>query len=421
MSQKIQDNESIQSMLELTKLVKFGYKVLDKLPLIYKINPEIKTQRDQAVEILNHANILLLPDEFNNLFSKDGWVCYGGLSQRILEEVIYLGSNKQYQEAKQLLINYIDEDKIDFILKKCASREHFKERLDLFNLLKIDYLEERYHACIPLLLALIDGLANDISKHLGFFAENSDLELYDSITSHGTGLPFLKTIMNTSRTKTITEIIHMPYRNGILHGRDLNFANKEVASKCWWVLDCLIDWADEKQLNKQPKPPASLREALKQHQSIQELSKRIDLWKRRPTQTESYWKEQNIETLNPILPEYALFIFLGAWKEKQWGKMTPILLHNISKHLGKAASEVKNDYKKITLLDFHIINSEDQTPSNTQIYTYLEFIKNHVKQTLYLNISVNYANSQTGDPELRNEPNCGWYILQASISALLFH
>lgn len=418
MSQKIQDNES---MLELTKLVKFGYKVLDKLPLIYKINPEIKTQRDQAVEILNHANILLLPDEFNNLFSKDGWVCYGGLSQRILEEVIYLGSNKQYQEAKQLLINYIDEDKIDFILKKCASREHFKERLDLFNLLKIDYLEERYHACIPLLLALIDGLANDISKHLGFFAENSDLELYDSITSHGTGLPFLKTIMNTSRTKTITEIIHMPYRNGILHGRDLNFANKEVASKCWWVLDCLIDWADEKQLNKQPKPPASLREALKQHQSIQELSKRIDLWKRRPTQTESYWKEQNIETLNPILPEYALFIFLGAWKEKQWGKMTPILLHNISKHLGKAASEVKNDYKKITLLDFHIINSEDQTPSNTQIYTYLEFIKNHVKQTLYLNISVNYANSQTGDPELRNEPNCGWYILQASISALLFH
>lgn len=421
MSPKIQDNESIQSMLELTKLVKFGYKVLDKLPLIYKINPEIKTQRDQAVEILNHANILLLPDEFNNLFSKDGWVCYGGLSQRILEEVIYLGSNKQYQEAKQLLINYIDEDKIDFILKKCASREHFKERLDLFNLLKIDYLEERYHACIPLLLALIDGLANDISKHLGFFAENSDLELYDSITSHGTGLPFLKTIMNTSRTKTITEIIHMPYRNGILHGRDLNFANKEVASKCWWVLDCLIDWADEKQLNKQPKPPASLREALKQHQSIQELSKRIDLWKRRPTQTESYWKEQNIETLNPILPEYALFIFLGAWKEKQWGKMTPILLHNISKHLGKAASEVKNDYKKITLLDFHIINSEDQTPSNTQIYTYLEFIKNHVKQTLYLDISVNYANSQTGDPELRNEPNCGWYILQASISALLFH
>ena len=418
MSQKIQDNES---MLELTKLVKFGYKVLDKLPLIYKINPGIKTQRDQAVEILNHANILLLPDEFNNLFSKDGWVCYGGLSQRILEEVIYLGSNKQYQEAKQLLINYIDEDKIDFILKKCASREHFKERLDLFNLLKIDYLEERYHACIPLLLALIDGLANDISKHLGFFAENSDLELYDSITSHGTGLPFLKTIMNTSRTKTITEIIHMPYRNGILHGRDLNFANKEVGSKCWWVLDCLIDWADEKQLNKQPKPPASLREALKQHQSIQELSKRIDLWKRRPTQTESYWKEQNIETLNPILPEYALFIFLGAWKEKQWGKMTPILLHNISKHLGKAASEVKNDYKKITLLDFHIINSEDQTPSNTQIYTYLEFIKNHVKQTLYLNISVNYANSQTGDPELRNEPNCGWYILQASISALLFH
>ncbi|WP_234964988.1 hypothetical protein [Acinetobacter johnsonii] len=120
----------------------------------------------------------------------------------------------------------------------------------MLELLKLDYQAGRYHACIPLLLALIDGLANDISAHVGFFAGKTDLELFDSITAHETGLPFLKTIMNSSRTTTTTKEISIPYRNGILHGRDLNFANKEVASKCWWVLASLIEWSDEKQLNK---------------------------------------------------------------------------------------------------------------------------------------------------------------------------
>lgn len=54
----------------------------------------------------------------------------------------------------------------------------------------------------------------------------------DSIAAHETGLKALARIMGRGRNRTNEEIISVPYRNGILHGRDLAFDNKVVAAKC---------------------------------------------------------------------------------------------------------------------------------------------------------------------------------------------
>lgn len=401
MSKKIQDNESTEPLLQLSKFIEIGLNTINKIPFVYKFKPELKKHRDEAMDIVKASNILTLPDQFNDFFSKEGWVCYGGLNLDVLKKSVYLASSNKYLEAKDLLINYVDEEFINLIIKKCKNREHFKDRLTLLNLLEKDYLDDRYYACIPLLLALIDGLANDISKHVGFFAENSDLELYDSITSHETGLPFLKLIMNKSRTKTTTEEIFIPFRNGILHGRDLNFANKEVASKCWWVLACLIEWADEKVINKQPKKPESLNETFKKYLVAQENSRKIGAWKKRPTKPKSFWEQQTLDSLDPNSPEYTLLVFLSAWKEKQWGKMTPLLLHNIGKHLGKASGQVSSDYSQTPITAFKVKNSVDQTPASTKILTHITFIKNDTVQSRILDINLSYANSNSGLPELR--------------------
>lgn len=420
MSKKIKDNESIQPLINLLQLGELSFSVLDKIPFIYKLSPKIKSFKEQFIEIQNQSSILTLPDQFNELFSKEGWICYGALNRSILEESVKLGLENRIEEAKILLIDSINEESINQILLKCETRKHFESRVTLLELLKLDYQAGRYHACIPLLLALIDGLANDISAHVGFFAGKTDLELFDSITAHETGLPFLKTIMNSSRTTTTTKEISIPYRNGILHGRDLNFANKEVASKCWWVLASLIEWSDEKQLNKQAKEPMSFQESFKKYQRTQDLSKRIDSWQKRPNKSESYWIENTLEAIETDSPEYFLLVFLEAWKAQQWGKMTPLLLHNISKHVGKATKEVVNDYKKIELRSYQIKYLEDQTPSSTRILTLLEFMKNEVLHSIEINISLNYADSTNGLPELRGEANGQWYILQASLIDILF-
>ncbi|CAG70108.1 hypothetical protein [Acinetobacter baylyi] len=419
MTKKIKDNESIKPLINLLKVGQVSFKALDKFPFIYKLNPKAQLLKEKFLKIQDMSNILYLPDQFNEIFAKHGWICYGALSQKVLEESVKLGLENKIDEAKKTLIDSIDEIYIDLILIKCQSREHFKLRIDLLTLLKTDYLEKRYHACIPLLLAIIDGLANDISNHIGFFTESSQFELYDSITAHSSGLPFLKEIMNSSRKATNIEEITIPYRNGILHGRDLNFANKEVASKCWWVLAALIEWADERRINKQ-KNQESFLEILQSYNQTSRLNQRIDSWEKRTRKGSIFWQNQTTETLEKSSPEYTLLEFLQAWKNKQWGKLTPTLLHTIGKHQKKETKDIKVDYSSIDLLNFYIINSNDQSPSSTIIKTHLDYIKDRQNFIKEVSISLNYAHQDNGLPELRNEPNGKWFISQNSLSEILF-
>lgn len=419
MSKKIKDNESIQPLINLLELGELSFSVLDKIPFIYKLSPTIKSFKEQFIEIQYQSSILTLPDQFNELFSKDGWICYGALSQSILEESVKLGLNNKFEEAKLLLIDAINENYIDLMLRKCRTREHFKLRLELLKLLKRDYLEERYHACIPLLLAIIDGLANDISAHVGFFAGKSDLELFDSITSHESGLPFLQTMMNKTRKTTTSEKITIPYRNGILHGRDLNFNNKEIASKCWWTLACLLEWADEKKLNKQPKEQVSFWNRIKVSNEINGYSKRIEKWKRRPLETENYWKTQTLNTLDNTSPEYCLLNFLENWKNKRWGLMNNILAHSINNE-SATIKRLKEDYSSIQLNNYLIISSTDDTHAISSITIIIDYMKQQQIFTKSLKVQMNFLDTN-GNLLLRNEKNGQWYILQLSLRDILFN
>lgn len=421
MNKKIKNNESIQPLANLLELGNMGFSALDRIPFIYKVSPKISSLKKQFMKIKKQSLILDLPDHFNELFSEDGWICYGALDTNTLQNSVLLGKNGNFIDAHKLLIESINESVIDSIILKCSCRKHFDSRVDLLELLKIDYLEKRYHACIPLLLALLDGLANDISAHVGFFAQKSDLELFDSVTSHESGLPFLQKIMNKSRTTTTNEEIKIPYRNGILHGRDLNFANQEVASKCWWALACLLEWADEKLLNKKPKPVKPFQAVLKHYQETQELSKRIDSWCKRPIQSEQYWKEKNLETISSDFPEYILLSFLSAWQAGHWGKLSPFLIHGIGKNLGKFTKEVKADYCKFKIINFYLIASNDETPSSTKILTFIEFMKDEEVNNVEIDIILNYLDSNNGSPKLRGEQKGQWYILQLSLRDILFN
>ena len=101
---KITDNESIRPLLTFSQLLQTGYTFLEKIPFIYTINPKLKEHRNQVMQMIKDSHILTLPDKFNELFSKDGWICYSGLSQTVLEQSVALGSTNKYEEAKELLI-----------------------------------------------------------------------------------------------------------------------------------------------------------------------------------------------------------------------------------------------------------------------------------------------------------------------------
>ncbi len=236
----------------------------------------IKLSNEQKQLKIKYKEILMLPDKFNQYFSSNCWIAHNYFDDNIMKEAISIYErNKNIEEVDIYLSNEYNENSITKFIEqikvfKNAYLEnlpynigtlfikYFLDRLEIIELAKDDYLNEKYYSCIPLLLLVIDGITNDIDHEFGFFNDNINMIIENSIVGHSTGLQNIKNIVTQSRKKTTIEPITIPYRNGILHGRDINYGNKIVAAKCWHILFALRDWAKENNIknftieNKQP-------------------------------------------------------------------------------------------------------------------------------------------------------------------------
>ena len=101
------------------------------------------------------------------------------------------------------------------------------------------FLQEDYISCIPLVLMMADGAANDVFPK-GIFAEGTDITIWNHIgTLYGIE-EYIKSF-TPSRKTTRDDAITIPYRNGILHGRDTGYGTERVALKAWALLFNLCD------------------------------------------------------------------------------------------------------------------------------------------------------------------------------------
>lgn len=220
---KISDNASLNELDNAFKIAKN----ISKIPLIKHIMPRIHNALSEFLESEpQFSKVKETPDNFNEIFSKLGWVAYESISLDVMATAVDLYAAKGKEVAENYLADTYDKDTIRIGLMSFSGHKHFKKRLRLLRLAEIDYLEGRYHACVPLLLSLLDGVVDDTSGHVGFFAQGSDLVVRDSIAAHETGLTVLAKIMTKSAKKTNESPCIIPYRHGILHGKELAFDNK---------------------------------------------------------------------------------------------------------------------------------------------------------------------------------------------------
>jgi hypothetical protein len=227
-------------------------------------------------ELKNRYNeFLLLPDKFNLFFSKKCWIAFDFFSDHIMKEAINIYEiNNCFDKVDEYLSEQYNEESINNYINQILRFKtfhlenlpnigtlfikYFLDRIDIIEIAKEDYLNERYYSCVPLLLSVIDGITNDIDHEFGFFTKHSDLIVENSIVGHKSGLQTIQKIVNQSRKSTNSEQITIPYRNGILHGRDIHYGNNIVASKCWNILFALEEWAKDNNVknftveNKEP-------------------------------------------------------------------------------------------------------------------------------------------------------------------------
>lgn len=418
---KIIDNPSIQKNLKdinglraIKTLLPLAKPFLVPLGVDYKgLKSAFAGLEDVAIKM---DNLATLPDRFNELFSDIGWIMYDGMNVDAAEKAIEIAKNNGLEAADSYLADHYSYEEIQWRLRTMFGVKAFYDRMPLAECALEDYKHERYHACVPVVLMLLDGLVNQVGKqNRGFFAEGADCSAWDSIAAHDEGLNKISSIFRKSRKKTTTEEIHIPFRNGILHGMDLGYGNKVVAAKCWSTLFAAREWAikaENNQINEPPKQEeTSWLELLRQLRKTDELKRRLEEWKPRhnitcaeiPTNAKpGYFNDQ--------LPEHTLAKYLELWQNKNYGNMSR-LIHNWGDTINPVTpAQVRQEYYDKMLTSYNMTSISDIAAAITVIDTHLTYVNGAESISKEISFRLICIDS-TGEIQTRGETDAKWNII----------
>lgn len=232
--------------------------LFDEMPSLKELHDQIESMkllsilgRDEVKHDIDNletrlASLVHNLEKYIEIFSDNGWIIYDSIDGRLVERAVNTYTEFGFEVAEEVLIKYYSSDIYDFMDQLRNGSCELALRFHLIEQAFQDHKDKRYHASVPLFLMIIDGAVNDYTKRQGFFSEGTELDVWDCLVGCGDGLNRMKKVYCLSRTKTSSDPIYLPYRNGILHGRDLNYANQYVSCKCIVLLYAIRDWMNFK-------------------------------------------------------------------------------------------------------------------------------------------------------------------------------
>ena len=368
---RIVDNPSAKRAKEALLMVKGAKFITGFLRKFAIANQNIEKIHDAADAVLNQADILDLPDRFNNAFSRDGWIATGSMSADTMREAVHLSESGRKQEAEDTILSWFQEENITLFAVQRAKRfnKAAKRWYQLTEALTLT-LEERYWSAVPLILIACDGFASDV---LGTspFEKGADLTAFDSIVGHPSSLQFLMGEITKGVRKSSDDELTLPLRHGILHGQSLGYANRTVCMKAWLLMIALVDWAYDKEgeekrrVEDQSLSTASFRDAVKGLQKLGNDRRMIEAHEVR----ETFGPFGN--SLDKESPEHAVMEFLSSWKSRNYGRMAERSVNLSKLTIKKMAGQLRRDAELIELRDFELHSVRQTTVARADAVAFL--------------------------------------------------
>lgn len=421
---KISDNPTI-------KRLKRDLEGLEALATVYAFASGIGLVQGDYTEHLAQLPMMrkqleemeTLADRFNTHFATRGWIAYDFLDVNLMKQVVNLADSGELDEAEELLVEFYDQENLRLLLRLLRGIEQFRPREELARLALEDHLAGRYHASVPVVLSIIDGFVNDFAS-VGFFAKDVDLTAWDSVAGHVTGLPSLSKLFSASRDRTSSEQIEIPFRNGILHGRDLGYANKVVAAKTWAALWAIREWAlAVRNGMKDPQPeekPPSWGETFSLIAKNNEFKRHLEAWKPRELQVGIDFPTSGDPSLfREGSPERVAVEFLHYWSKKNYGNMANLTDRVVFKPIKMLAGEMRKLFEDKELTGFEILSIVDKGAIATEIRVRTVAIYRGSTGVREDVIRV-WHQDEKGDPVPVETKGGKWRILQLSLDPIAY-
>jgi hypothetical protein len=224
----------------------------------------------------------------------------------------------------------------------------FRDRIDLAMLAADDYEAGRYHACVPVTLALLDGMGQQLVG-AGFFRQSAKTDkASESFLELGPGLAQLFRTMSLPRRRTTVEQISIPYRHGIVHGTDLGYATHVVAAKAWAALFATGHYAKLVEIPTKEEPRPGLLVALRDYgehrKRIDTMQEYIEAW--RPRSQEEIGAILRDQNAAPGTPERAVVDLMKAWQTSNFGAMAKATTDLGKKDIHHYAGQIRKNLGK---------------------------------------------------------------------------
>jgi hypothetical protein len=430
MDDKIENNSSFRKFDQNFKGAKAIKQIAFLLSPFSKTAKGISKSFDGFNEIEKQFNLISKsPDEFNRSFSHLGWIAHESMNHDLMLECIELAKANDIKSAEDKLSDYYTSENLKWLTLQLKGTKEFQKRYELIELAYEDTISKRFHSVVPIVLMIIDGSVNDIDKNKGFFTESTDLIAWDSIAAHSTGLSKLRDIFNKGRNKTNEEEIFLPYRNGILHGRDISYSNKYVAGKCWASLIAINDWAKAIRDGKKNQPQDEkkltftesfndLKKTLVKYQEhknkISELNNYIDNWKPRNLIIGVDIPNcGSIEDYKEFTPERDAVRFLTNWENKNYGAIAKQINYFTKEfNIGKEAGKVRIVFENKQLKKFEIKTIIDCAPAISEVFVDVQFEFEQHDYEIEIKLRMIYQNKEGGTLVL-GQDNGEWKFIES--------
>jgi hypothetical protein len=347
-----------------------------------------------------------LPDRFNELFSERGWVVYEGINFEAARAAVLKAEAGDLDGAELVLVDHWTPEIVRWGVKSMHAVDAFLPRMELAEIALVDYEAERYHACVPVVLALLDGMVNDVYQKAhgtrrGISAQEADLRAWDSVAGHSTGLNRVLDLVRKGRKRTSSDPITIPYRHGIMHGIDLGYANKMVAAKTWALLFAVGEWAIKAErglLEEKVEPPPErkslwliLKEARESRHANEEMLGRIRSWKARTLSIPQDMPASGVpEDFEAGTPEQKLVEYFDLWKRKNYGWMAKCADPCALEQDNLAPREVCDVFSSRKLQSFSISEIRDTAPALSEIDVTVTFEVNGEIVTSEIVVEMSY-------------------------------
>ena len=418
---KIRDLPGIQKTLQNARTlshIKSALPFISPLLRLFSIDVEKMAESLKNVDELKRMTeeLASLPDRFNDAFADRGWVAYEDLDVELAKSALELAESSDLAGGEALLVAYYSPPNVERLLNRFMGISAFRPRMRLAKLALVDYEAQRFHACIPVILALLDGLVNELhAKRRGFFADSTELEAWDSISAHSKGLGSLTQLLRKGRRKTTSEPIDIPYRNGILHGADLGYDNAMVAAKAWAALFSAREWASRAErdaLGEPPeKPKATFSDIAAQLRENADSKKRLQEWTPRAiTIGVDVPSNGNPGAYGEGTPERAVSEFLTYWATKNYGSMAQLLSATVGYDQRSAPARVREIYGTRKLIGFDLVEIRDEAPAISVVKVKAEYAGDAGPVVGEITYRLVYEDPK-GDFVVRGKPDGKWAFI----------